>query len=88
VNLKNGKGSEDKAYDYVNSWMRPEAAEVLVTSIGYGHANAAGMQALDPAVLDAAGLGPINGPTLPQLPFDLDQRQRQLETFDQIKAGF
>jgi hypothetical protein len=46
------------------------------------------MQALDPAVLDAAGLGPINGPTLPQLPFDLDQRQRQLETFDQIKAGF
>jgi spermidine/putrescine transport system substrate-binding protein len=88
VNLKNGKGSEDKAYDYVNSWIRPEAAEVLVTSIGYGHANAAGMQTLDPAVLDAAGLGPIDGPTLPQLPFDLDQRQRQLETFDRIKAGF
>ena len=29
-----------------------------------------------------------NGPTLPQLPFDLDQRERQLETFEQIKAGF
>jgi hypothetical protein len=46
------------------------------------------MALIDPAVLDAAGLGPINGPTLPQLPFDLDQRERQLETFEQIKAGF
>jgi spermidine/putrescine transport system substrate-binding protein len=88
VNLKNGKGSEDKAYDYVNSWIRPEAASVLVTTIGYGHANAAGMAAIDPAILENAGLSPIDGPTLPQLPFDLTLRERQLETFELIKAGF
>ncbi len=89
MNPKRGTGSEEKEYDYVNSSLGPEAAEVLVTSIGYGHANAAGMQqAIDPAVLDAARLGPINGPTLPQLPVELGQRRRQLETFDRIKAGF
>jgi spermidine/putrescine transport system substrate-binding protein len=88
VNVKNGQGGEDKAYDYVNSWIRPAAAEVLVTNIGYGHANVVGMKAIDPAVLDKAGLGPINGPTLPQLPFDADLRDRQVAEFEKIKAGF
>lgn len=88
VNLKNGQGNEDKAYDYVNSWIRPEAAAVLVGEIGYGHANAAGLKAIDPQVLENAGLGPINGPTLPQLPFDLTLRERQLAEFEKIKAGF
>jgi spermidine/putrescine transport system substrate-binding protein len=64
------------------------AAAVTVNEIGYGHANSEGMKAIDPATLEAAGLGPINGPTLPQLPFDLALRDRQLETFEQIKAGF
>jgi spermidine/putrescine transport system substrate-binding protein len=88
VNLKNGQGNEDKAYDYVNSWIRPEAAAVLVTNIGYGHANVEGLKAIDPATLERAGLGPINGPTLPQLPFDADQRDRQVAEFEKIKAGF
>lgn len=88
VNLKNGQGSEDKAYDYVNSWIRPEAAAVLVGEIGYGHANAEGLRAIDPEILESAGLGPISGPTLPQLPFDLALRERQLAEFEKIKAGF
>lgn len=87
VNLKNGQGNEDKAYDYVNSWIRPEAAAVLVGNIGYGHANAVGMNAIDPAIRESAGLSPINGPTLPQLPFDLARRDRQLAEFEKIKAG-
>lgn len=88
VNVKDGPGKEDKAYDYVNSWIRPEAASVLVTNIGYGHANTEGLKAIDPAVLDKAGLGPINGPTLPQLPFDSALRDRQVAEFEKIKAGF
>lgn len=88
VNLKNGQGSEDKAYDYVNAWMRPEAAAVLVGNVGYGHANAEGMKAIDPATLEKAGLSPIDGPTLPQLPFDLALRDRQVAEFEKIKAGF
>lgn len=88
VNLKNGKGKEDKAYDYVNSWLRPEAAAALVNTVGYGHANTQGMKAIDAMTLEKAGLGPINGPTLPQLPFDTALRDRQVAEFEKIKAGF
>jgi spermidine/putrescine transport system substrate-binding protein len=88
VNLKNGKGQEDKAYDYVNSWIRPDGAPALVNAIGYGHANAEGMKKIDPKLLDDSGLSPINGPTLAQLPFDLALRDRQVAEFEKIKAGF
>jgi spermidine/putrescine transport system substrate-binding protein len=88
INLKNGKGSEEKAYDYVNSWIRPEAAAALVNNVGYGHANAEGMKLIDPKILENAGLGPIDGPTLPQLPFDVALRDRQVAEFEKIKAGF
>ncbi|MDD8024740.1 MAG: extracellular solute-binding protein, partial [Paracoccaceae bacterium] len=37
VNLKDGPGSEDKAFDFINSWLRPEAGPALLDAIGYGH---------------------------------------------------
>lgn len=88
VHLKNAPAGDERAYDYVNSWIRPEAAKVLVDEIGYGHANAEGMKAFDAATLDAIGLGPVTGPALPQLPISGTQREKQIKEFESIKAGF
>ena len=67
VNIKDGPGKEDKAYDFVNSWLRPDAAPALVEAIGYGHSNVEAMKAMDQQVLDDAGLGAITVPVLPQV---------------------
>ena len=88
VNLKNGPGSEEKAYDFVNSWLRPEAAPALVEAIGYGHSTAKGMALVPEETKLEAGLGPINAPILAQVPNDPQLRERQLAEFEKIKAGF
>lgn len=88
VNLKDGPGSEEKAYDFMNSWLRPEAAPALVDEIGYGHANPKGMALIPEEVKDEKGLGPINAPILAQVPNDPQLRERQLAEFEKIKAGF
>lgn len=88
VNAKDGPGNEDKLYDFVNSWLRPDAARVLIDELGYGHANDKGMALKAPEELTAAGLGAITAPTLPQVPNDPMLRERQLAEFEKIKAGF
>ncbi|WP_159963614.1 ABC transporter substrate-binding protein [Profundibacterium mesophilum] len=87
VNLKDGEGSEDKAYDFVNAMLDPSSTQSLLDA-GYGHANAAAMSEIEAARLDAVGLGPIEGPVLAQLPMDSALRQKQSEIFEKIKAGF
>ena len=88
LNLKNGPGSEDKLYDFVNSWTRPDAARALIDGLGYGHSNAKGMAALDQAELETAGLGKISVPTLAQVPTTPQLRERHEAEFEKIKAGF
>ena len=88
VHLKNAPAGDERAYDYVNSWIRPAAAKVLVDEIGYGHVNTEGMKVFDPETLDKLGLGPVTGLALPQLPISGAQRERQLTEFENIKAGF
>lgn len=88
VNLVNGPGSEDKAYDFINAWLEPSAAKGLLDAIGYGHTSTAAMATIadEPAV--AEGLAEIDAPVLAQTPNDPEQRQRQLAEFERIKAGF
>jgi len=88
VNVKDGPGSEDKAYDFINSWLRTDAAPALLDNIGYGHSNTEAMAAMDAALVDDAGLGVINAPTLPQVPNSTALREKQLAEFEKIKAGF
>jgi len=88
VNMKDGPGSEDKLYDFMNSWLRPEAAVALMDELGYGHSNVKGMALKSPEDLETAGLGPISAPNLPQVPNDPQLRERQLAEFEKIKAGF
>jgi spermidine/putrescine transport system substrate-binding protein len=88
VNLKDGPGKEDKAYDFINSWLRPEAAKALLDEIGYGHSNMKGMETISAEELVDAGLNPVNAPVLAQTPNDPQQRERQQAEFEKIKAGF
>ncbi|MBU3029259.1 ABC transporter substrate-binding protein [Paracoccus marinaquae] len=88
INIKDGPGSEDKVYDFINAWLAPESARGLLDTIGYGHTNLKGMETIadDPAV--AEGLSPVEVPILAQTPNDPAQRERQLAEFEKIKAGF
>lgn len=88
VNMKDGPGSEDKLYDFMNSWLRPEAAVALIDSLGYGHTNMKGMALKSAEDLETAGLGKVDAPTLPQVPNDPQLREKQLAEFEKIKAGF
>lgn len=88
VNMKDGPGSEEKLYDFINSWLRPDAGPALKEAIGYGHTNTAAMALMTEADLDFAGVGKIDAPILAQTPNDPALRERQLAEFEKIKAGF
>jgi spermidine/putrescine transport system substrate-binding protein len=88
LNLKDGPGSEDKAYDFINAWLEERTAHYIVEAWGYGHSNAAAMGTLDQAMLDDVGLGPISAPLLAQVPMDNQLRDRMLAEFEKIKSGF
>ncbi|SIO26318.1 spermidine/putrescine transport system substrate-binding protein [Rhodovulum sp. ES.010] len=87
VNLKDGEGAEDKAYDFMNALLHPSSTMPLLEA-GYGHANAAAMAELGDEALTEVGLGPIDAPVLAQLPMPGALRERQSAEFEKIKAGF
>jgi spermidine/putrescine transport system substrate-binding protein len=88
VNLKDSPGSEDKAYDFINAWLEPRTAAYIVENWGYGHSNTEGIAAIDPALVESVGLGPVSAPVLAQVPMDNTLRDRMLAEFEKIKAGF
>ncbi|WP_296427910.1 ABC transporter substrate-binding protein [Yoonia sp.] len=88
VNLADGQGVEDKAYDYLNA-MLADSSVVPLLDAGFGSANATALTSqVTDADLRAAGLGNIDVPVLAQLPMSNAMRERQAETFELIKAGF
>lgn len=87
VNLKDGPGSEDKAYDYLNSFISVENAVPLMEA-GYGTSNNLGMESMSDQMLIDAGLEPIDVPILAQLPMTAEMREKQAAEFIKIKAGF
>ncbi|RYH03295.1 extracellular solute-binding protein [Salipiger sp. IMCC34102] len=88
VNLSDGQGSEDRAYDYLNAMLAPASVEPLLAE-GFGSANAVALnEVVSEEDLAASGLEPIAVPVLAQLPMSNEMRERQAETFELIKAGF
>lgn len=88
VNLKDSPGSEDKAYDFINAWLDHGSAQGLLAGFGYAHANDAAMAAITPEELVAADVNPIESTLLAQTPIDPTIRDRMVEEFEKIKAGF
>jgi spermidine/putrescine transport system substrate-binding protein len=88
VNMTDGAGSDDKAYDYVNAFLDARTTMPLVAT-GWGHANASAMaDQITAADLETSGLGAINVPIFAQVSVSNEQRERHAETFEMIKAGF
>lgn len=87
VNLKDGPGSEDKAYDFINGFLDVSNAAPLMDA-GYGSSNLDGLKTLGDDALIDAGLEPISVPVLAQLPMPVALREKQSEAFEKIKAGF
>lgn len=87
VNMVEAPGEEELAYDYVNAVLSDASAGPLLDN-GFGSANDAALQALGADAMDAAGLGEVTVPVLAQLPISNEQRERQAEAFERIKAGF
>ena len=91
VHLKDGQGSADETYDFLNAVVDPRVSPYMVEAWGYGHSNLEGMAAVDPEILEAKGYADVErfrAKTLFQAPMPPELRQRMIAEFEQIKAGF
>lgn len=88
VNLKDGPGSDDKVYDFVNSLLSPEGAAAIVDTLGYATSNKAAMATLSEETLKAAYLDPVDGTLFMQTPTTAEFRERMISEFELIKSGF
>ena len=91
VMLKDGEGSEDKAYDYINATIDPAVSSYIVSAWGYGHGNAKGMEAIDAETLKGAGYDDVSefvDKTLFQSPVPVELKQKMIAEFEKIKAGY
>ena len=88
VNVKDSPGSEDKAYDFINAWMEHRSARGLIDGFGYAHANDAALATIPAEDLVAADVSSIDTTLLAQVPIDNTMRDRMLQEFETIKAGF
>ncbi|SHE33510.1 spermidine/putrescine transport system substrate-binding protein [Litoreibacter ascidiaceicola] len=88
VNLKDGPGSEEKAHEFIESFLSQETADYIVNEWGYGHSNTTAMGTFDEETLTEVGLNQITAPQLEQLPMDISLREMMIKEFERIKAGF
>jgi spermidine/putrescine transport system substrate-binding protein len=88
VNIKDGPGVEDKAYDHINALLAHSSAQPLLDAIGYALANDAAMAAIPADALQAAYIDPVTTPLFVQSPPTTELRDRMIEEFELIKSGF
>ena len=88
VNMKDGPGKEDKAYDLMNSLLAHSSAQPLLDAIGYALANDAAMTSIPVEALQAAFVDPIDTTLFVQSPPTTELRDRMIEEFEMIKSGF
>lgn len=88
VNIKDAPGSEEKVYDFMNSFLDNGSAKAIVEAIGYAISNDAALKTLSEDELKAAYLDPVEGTMLTQTPLPDKFRKRMLKEFENIKAGF
>ncbi|MDF1727030.1 MAG: extracellular solute-binding protein [Sulfitobacter sp.] len=91
VKLKDGPGSDDKFYDFINAWLEPETADYMVSAWGYGHSNATQMEQMDQELLASMSLqsnDALRENTLWQGPAGNELREKMIAEWENIKAGF
>ena len=91
VMTSNGQGDETAAYDFINAWNSPEAGKYLIEVYGYGHSNRLTYDIVDPAILDAMGLGgdiaQFLADSLPWQSWPPDVLQRYVDMYDDVKLA-
>ena len=91
VKLKDGPGTDDKFYDFINAWLEPVTVDYLVTAWGYGHSNSVETAKMDQDMLKTIGLDSnesLRKNTLWQSPAGSELREKMIAEFENIKAGF
>jgi spermidine/putrescine transport system substrate-binding protein len=88
VNFKDAPGSEDKAYDFVNSLLAHTSALALLAELGYALSNDAAMAEIPEADLKAAFVDPVDTTLLAQTPVSAEMREKMINEFELIKSGF
>ncbi|WGV16527.1 ABC transporter substrate-binding protein [Fuscovulum ytuae] len=88
VNMKDAPGSEDKAYDFINSMLAHGSAQTFLEELGYAHANNAAMADIPLEAQQAAFVDPITTTLLAQTPVTSEFREKMIQEFENIKAGF
>jgi spermidine/putrescine transport system substrate-binding protein len=88
VNMKDAPGSEDKAYDFINSLLAHGSAKTLLDELGYAHSNNAAMAEIPAEELKAAFVDPVTTTLLAQTPVSPEFREKMIQEFENIKAGF
>ncbi|PLL11665.1 polyamine ABC transporter substrate-binding protein [Tabrizicola sp. TH137] len=88
VNMKDAPGSEDKAYDFINSMLAHGSAQTFLDELGYAHANNAAMANIPEDAQKAAFIDPVTTTLLAQTPVTAEARERKIQEFENIKAGF
>lgn len=88
--MKDGPGSEDQAYDFLNAMLDPGSGKNLIETFGYGHANRKSFDLVDPELVRQMGLADLDG-MLATTNFYDDippaTREKLVAMFDQVKAG-
>jgi spermidine/putrescine-binding protein len=88
--MKDGAGSEDQAYDFLNAMLDPESGKNLIEAFGYGHSNRKSFELVDPELVKQMGLADLDG-MLASTNFYDDippaTREKLVTLFDQVKAG-
>ena len=88
VNMKDGPGKEDKAYDFINSLLAHSSAQPLLDAIGYSLSNDAAMAEIPAEALKAAYVDPVTTPLFVQSPPTNELREKMISEFESIKSGF
>lgn len=88
ANLKDAPGSEEKAYDFINSMLTPASAAALVANLGYASSNDAAMALIPAETVKDAYLDPVTTTLFMQSPVSAAFREKMLSEFELIKSGF
>lgn len=91
VLLAGGPGDRDKAYEFIDAWISPASGKNLIEMYGYGSSNSKAFELVDPATLEALGISDPDTMMANSRFFgeiEPEVREKYINLFDEIKAGF
>lgn len=90
--MNNAPGSEDQAYDYLNTVLDPEVGKYVIEEYGYGFSNKKAFEIADKEVLAAMGMSSDLDSFLKDTLFEgeipPETRGKMIQIFENTKAGY